>query len=200
MIAKHQKIVAATKLEKAYSSLSQAILLSENDNGPISEWEFENEQTTLDTGNNTFEVYILPYLNKVSKCTSNKCGEDITTIKNINGNLTMGRVNMHMTADGTGYSYFTTGQGYAWIFIDINGPKAPNRLGKDIFMADIYRQGKLKLWGTPDGMNSTRTRNDLINTEHSYACSNNADRQYQGGYCGALIQQDGWKISDDYPW
>ena len=21
-----------------------------------------------------------------------------------------------------------------------------------------------------------------------------------GRYCGALIQHDGWKISDDYPW
>lgn len=50
------------------------------------------------------------------------------------------------------------------------------------------------MWG--DGV----TRDRLINDTNGYSCKTGTQGGYAGGYCGALIQADGWEIKDDYPW
>lgn len=194
LIAEHQKLVTVNKLKKAYSTLSNAITMSENDNGPMKDWPFETSQYTVDNGQDVFSVYILPYLNKIGKCKGNQCGQYTSRMNNIRGESFLGRIVMHVLPDGTAYSYFTTGTTYSWIFIDINGPKDPNKLGRDIFMADI-KSGRLKFVG------EGASRNYLLNGSAGnggYGCSKDNSYVSAGGTCGALIQYDGWEINYDW--
>jgi hypothetical protein len=86
------------------------------------------------------------------------------------------------------------------VYIDTNGQKKPNKLGKDIFLFKYYvfhesdsnyYTGKF----LPYAYNNQR---DLLvgNTEHPEACYKNGN----GTLCAALILRDGWQIKDDYPW
>ena len=80
--------------------------------------------------------------------------------------------------------------------VDINGAKSPNRLGKDIFMLELdEKKNRIKFW------NQGQTNNQLkSNTGGGYQCTKGTNGNHAGGNCGAKIMQDGWKISDDYPW
>lgn len=85
--------------------------------------------------------------------------------------------------------------------IDVNGPKLPNRLGKDIFICTFPLLGNASLFfdqrfefhyvgSTFNGYRIlTESRDELFEN-----CKSG------GEYCGALIQYDGWQIKDDYPW
>ena len=60
-------------------------------------------------------------------------------------------------------------------------------------MTELKRNKRLvMLW-------NQKNRNILIK-DTNYACKKGMHAPYAGGYCGALIQYDGWQIKDDYPW
>ena len=72
------------------------------------------------------------------------------------------------------------------VYVDINGKKAPNIWGRDMFLADIFLvNGKFK-W---EGLHSNWSRDTLKNS-----CS-----PANSLYCGALIWLDGYEIKPDYP-
>ena len=72
------------------------------------------------------------------------------------------------------------------VYVDINGKKAPNIWGRDMFLADIFlANGKFK-W---EGLYSNWSRDTLKNS-----CS-----PTNSLYCGALIWFDGYEIKPDYP-
>lgn len=75
------------------------------------------------------------------------------------------------------------------IFVDVNGRKNPNIVGKDVFKFYINNSGKLVMPGYE------KTREELLQI-----CKNNASAVSIYGSCGALIQKDNWEIKDDYPW
>ncbi len=75
-----------------------------------------------------------------------------------------------------------------YIVTDINGKKAPNTLGKDIFvMSTMDNQFGFYRY---KGLESDREW--LLE-----ACSKGSK---ENRHCGRLIQYDGWEIKDDYPW
>ena len=75
-----------------------------------------------------------------------------------------------------------------YIVTDINGKKAPNTLGKDIFvMSTMDNQFGFYRY---KGLESNREW--LLK-----ACSKGSK---ENRHCGRLIQYDGWEIKDDYPW
>jgi hypothetical protein len=99
--------------------------------------------------------------------------------------------------DGTQYIIYKNGldstdAGNLDIIVDLNGNKKPNIIGKDAFCMRFNR-GQNKLIFIDPG-----DRNFLKNNS-IYGCNKTASDQ-PGLYCGALIQYDGWKIADDYPW
>ena len=61
-------------------------------------------------------------------------------------------------------------------------------------MAELVRNKRVVLWG-----NTLYDRDRLIN-HNQYACKKGTGADFAGGFCGALIQTDGWEIKDDYPW
>ena len=69
------------------------------------------------------------------------------------------------------------------LYIDINGKKGPNVFGRDTFLAQINSStGKFEWYGSTSNINSA-IRN----------CKNRAI------FCGALIQMEGFQITDNYP-
>lgn len=80
------------------------------------------------------------------------------------------------------------------ISVDINGDKGPNVSGKDVFhyYLNAGNVSRTNFWG----LTGTNIKRETLLNDSGRGCNKNAN----GQYCGALIQYDGWKISDDYPW
>ena len=211
VITKYQKQQTIAQLKKAYSTLDNASRLSQVENGEMRTWDKELYHTNI---KKYVETYYLPYINgEMSVNWVNKK----YTIYNLNGiprYTYAGFANnydvMLKTADGQLFIFHSTseGQSYLWIFADINGTKGPNRIGRDIFVFDGRDYGSNdkylvhfwgQFWGRNELMNDNVTEN--VHNSRGYGCSKkNKYGYYAGFYCGALIIQDGWKISDDYPW
>lgn len=191
LIENHQKKETVARLKSAYSILEQAILLSENDNGLVSEWDFAIDEAEF------FDKYILSYMTSVNKKAVLSPTKPYP-VKTIDGNACRSG-SLKVLNNGVGFLPLK-GADYFWIYIDINGTKEPNRLGRDVFVAELYRNKKLTMakQGSSSGENY---RNYLIN-ETNYGCKKalSSIAYYAGLNCGALIMYDGWKISDDYPW
>ncbi|MBQ8887193.1 MAG: type II secretion system protein [Candidatus Gastranaerophilales bacterium] len=179
-----------TKLKKAYSNLSNVIRLAESDYGSVSNWDFPSTYQGYEFSP-FYLMYIKPYLNTV-KSYQSRNSDYYKTINNIDGNPANQVTHWDYLADGTSIATFSAGTNYFWIFIDLNGEKNPNRLGKDIFMFDLKYKMALTFWGD---YNWSKLQNS-----DNYTCKKGTNQQYAGGYCGALIAKSGWKITEKYPW
>lgn len=193
LIQKQQKIEATSRLKKFYSAMSQAILLSENDNGPSKEWDktyyISDEDGNYDSAANRdlemayFNKYLKPYL-KYLKIEENP--EDLQNEENGQAN----QIRVHF-ADG---SYMNIYNGACMdLDFDINGKRQPNIAGKDIFKFILCPQAKA---ATECGGNKNwcaycpqcNTRESALDR-----CKNN------GVYCGRLLMMDNWEFKKDYP-
>ncbi len=182
----YQKQSTISKLKKAYSEFSSAVRMSETENGPVSTWDF-----TL-----TNKEFVEKYLEKfiiVNTYGKERPDPSVNAYVfyegyNLDGQKlnTLSGVTWYNLADGTSFKIFSNiANGYFWIFIDLNSDSKPNRLGRDIFMFDLYKQSKFIFW--PYDWNI-------------YTCKKGTGVQYAGGYCGAVIFNNGWEMPKDYPW
>ena len=204
VITKYQKKQTLTQVKKAYSTLGQIAQRAVADNGPI--LSTASERFTAEEYREIFNTYWLPYLKDIDifpegeciKLNNDNCeymnmdkrgflyGEVLTNVDN-------GQI-FFSTTDGMTYFIKIMDElpGYTrnWVFVDINGIKSPNRLGRDVFAfeVDFYKgiAGPTALtppdWFTVDPM--------IVNS----LCRG------PGISCVEKIMRDGWKISDDYPW
>lgn len=204
LITEHQKKVTITGLKKAYSVIQNAKELSENENGSMDMWMYPGGyyDYSSDTVEQFVRKYYLPYFQSAKECVGFDCFNKIYTPNpvTLNGQTMHGLMYEKyfvILPDGMILNFFPNlNAGYFWLFVDINGYKKPNRVGRDIFVFDIYKYAsneyKIKFWG------DLATRERLLNTVE-YSCNPNASR-YAGFVCGQLILHDSWQISDDYPW
>lgn len=199
LVGNYQKKETVAKLKKSYATLQELIRLSEKDNGEMSEWGFPENADYAANESEFFKKYFLPYMKVIGKSGSYAPDRVAYKVYNINGVSAINVLYWHILPDGSAIGMFSNIPGtYCWIFIDINANKGPNRLGKDIFMTEIYRKKRLTLWPSYDYTVYVKRQN-LIN-DSNYGCQKGGSGQYAGGCCGQLIQQDGWEIKDDYPW
>ena len=224
LIQNYQKKQTVVQLKKAYSELSQAISMAQKDFGPFEDWDFADFPTPDDRTQYFYENVLKPNL-KISKyCapSSNECWADdsYTLIGNRYSNLPNGRQGDISFITASGYSVFywihNVGTG-GWFFIDLNGPKKPNVLGKDIFTFMLnssrysYKNPRLGLIAhgmyildKDTNMMVPNSRDDIMTGNYSTdpgagSCSKTGIKN-QGLDCSALIMIDGWEIKDDYPW
>ena len=193
LIQNFKKQQTITGLKKAYTVINQAMKLSEVDNGSYDTWELGKSIGA--TAYN--EKYWLPYFKGAYICdTPQKCGyKSNTPFKDINGNpygttLTASSSRVpFMTADGIMYliSVMAGAQNApdTKIYIDINGSKAPNQYGVDVFIFERLNKGIL-----PHGYDATVE-------EIKNGCKLGGDNTFW--FCAAKIMTDGWQIKDDYP-
>ncbi|MDR1327196.1 MAG: type II secretion system GspH family protein [Heliobacteriaceae bacterium] len=205
LMANYKKQMTVTRLKETYSMLTQAVKMSEVNNGEIKDWNF----SACKTGEKCFEQYLMPYLKVVKK-------ESMSTLRNrakflqISGADESGLMLMR-PANGIAYTLangavlFTSNaavsSGFS-IATDIDGIKPVNQFGKDMF----YYVLNVKYGLVPLGYMDSSTeesygdydRTKIIKgvNSYKYACN----KQSRGMWCTALIMIDGWQIKDDYPW
>ena len=183
VVKKYQKISTVTKLKKVYTTLNQAIKLSEAENGEYEYWE-----QISDIGEDAyFNKYWKPYLKSAKICnTYQACGyKSNSPWVNLQGTNAqtpgvtyVGRLSLILT-DGAFVSIQTLSGGkiISTIYVDINAGNLPNKLGRDAFYFTRTNKGQ------------------VVASE-----GNNCTPSGVGTSCAKKIIEDGWQIMDDYPW
>ena len=188
VVGNYKKQQTIAKLKKAYSAINQALQLSEADNGEYSIWNHEPP-----TAREYLEQYWLPYFKVTQICdVPQDCGyESNSPYKTMKGDsnpftLIIPKYRLpFLTSDGILYniSLGFSDSNDKIIFVDINGSKKPNILGKDTFA----------FIGKP-----LENRNIIVGychendkTQIDNECSENG----QGFCCAEKIMRENWQIN-----
>lgn len=159
LVAKYKERQIVVQLKKSCSTLQQAFINAERDNGSIESLDldgFFKPKGAVELMN-----FFLPYLKTTKVCSisdssclppmyyypDNKAymnlGADTRTAKLVlaDGTLMMFRAyakncDANIVSQEPKYSKYC-----AWILVDVNGKKAPNALGKDLFAFDVFSTG-----------------------------------------------------------
>ena len=208
LVANYQKNVTVNRLKKAYSVMSNAFVTSQDENGDMNTWGMNNIGSVSDGYRNVIPPFLKNYIIKYLDV-SNDCGFDCPAQYNVkryrlNGNLWSWYGNYVIyLKDGTIVSFMVDNDSKVWkvvrVYVDINGDARPNVSGKDIFTFKLDTNGKsaLNMSGVTEVAKSKK-RSTLLGTCRD-CCNKNAG-DYAGDFCAGLIQYDGWKIKNDYPW
>lgn len=212
-IVKYQKQVTAERLKKSYITLSNALKMSEVENGDLASWDL--------TSDGAFDTYISPYIKKVKSCKN--CQVNYKIYKRFNGescndgshvlcnrglHLTQNIIYTHdgMVFGTSDHANLGTSSvatlALIQIEVDINGTAKPNRYNKDIFRFELSSKYGLKPFGYGIGAENWNRIGTNCNaremiTNSSHGCNKNA---IYGLWCTMKIYCDGWQIKDDYPW
>lgn len=218
LVKSYQQQVVISAVQKFYSTMAQAIKASEIDNGQIGTWDFPVVDGNGAPGSATvtfLNTYILPYLKISKKCdldTSTSCwnavlkpnGTSSTLMTNTDANIAK-----YTLQDGSEVAFkgFNNNVSIATL-VDINGAKAPNTLGNDVFAFVIAKQyGQPLNTGLGDiahintgGFYTMGVNMDITVDSYTWCgCSKSVTMPYAGFFCSAKIMTDGWQIKSDYP-
>ena len=211
LIQNYRKSVVENKLKSEYSLISNAIRMSEAKNGSSEDWATCDEDNSFECTKSFFDTYLAPELKTVKICGNDnkeECWTEPVSLSGKKGYLSPLIDNKGLTAilsNGTSLYMWAGGQNseaaHLQIWFDIDGPtKGKGIIGADVFgtitffkareeiRAGTFMQGCAKLLDVDNYKNDTE-----------YGCSKDVDTPWAGFYCGALIQQNGWKIPKDYP-
>lgn len=207
LIQNHKKHVVETRLAKFYTTINQAIQMSETVNGDKKDWEvlglgFEvddngNPDRTKPLARPWFEKYLQPYLKysryEIYSINTNVYFDDgsLLTIQGYSWSFYPDATKFKKLTDENGYQIAedksVSGRDYfSFLF-------APN--SSAIQCQHHYNKGVepyLYEWdGTLDGANGLKT------SQH-FGCKEELPPNGRA-YCTALIMLNGWKIPKDYP-
>ncbi len=199
LVQNYKKREYSTRLKKFYSMMSQAIKLSEVDNGPSSQWvipfRIKDDDGNVDwdagfeMGLNFFNTYFKPYMNIVGAEENVEISEGLA-FNNSKKNL---RVSLN---DGSIF-YFTVGN-CVDIDYDVNGLKSPNEAGRDIYKFVFCSNAEDSISNTfskKENQNFSVYCSGITNRDQALrACSKESYR------CPCLLQYDNFEFKDDYPY
>ena len=191
----YKKETTISAIKKSYTTLMQALISAETDNGTRGSW-------SISSTTDFFTTYLKPYLIITKDCGLSTYGECYYPIKKMDGDpagQTSPRQRFYLNDTYIGIVPLTVdggGNTFTMLEMDINGEKSPNICGKDVFFFVFYSQhSNSSLSGRlfPYGWNQSRA---TLRGTSGYGCNTAAP----GQACAALIMHDNWQISDDYPW
>ena len=146
LIANYKKQVIISKLNKVYSTISQAYIFAKSDNGELQDWKLEN-YTESDKDDEDILYYLLPYLKVLRFCGKSEKGCFPNVAYGSIGSTGFG-VNIDSSKwysnaileDGSIISSITFRSNVknkvivrGFIRVDVNGNNPPNVLGIDLF-------------------------------------------------------------------
>lgn len=195
LIQNHKRHVVETRLAKFYSVMNQAFEMAEAEHSDKKDWDIQNtDLSTLEW----YNKYLSKYINTVK----------IETAENIanSSNTTLPLVLYF--PDGSlvrftkkGWLFFPEAKDYKYCFAlervqECSGKKYfdffSNPSSDNVYMKNKGLEPYKYNWdGTIDGKRGLKTNNGL-------GCKKELPTNSRA-YCGALIQQNGWKIPKDYP-
>lgn len=213
LISKYQKQVTVAGLQKSYSVLSNMIRQAEAKHGVISEWpEWSSSLPWYRKAGNSkyvLENYLAPeangarvygsnaqsgnfYVRFMCDTTDNGADND-AQYKRMDGGSVITHLNeviySIMLADGSCIGFKPIDGDVSFVYVDINGAKKPNVVGKDFFEFILKYDGKV----IPRGYDLSEE--DLKNNRNCPVSG-----YYIGDCSAAKIMRAGWKITDDYQW
>ena len=196
IVGHYKRQETLSRLKKAYTTINQALKLSEADNGEYEYWD-----SGFDLGAEEYlNKYWLPYFNVLKICnTYSECNYNNaypwTRLNGQDYTLTFSSSGLRIpfiTTDGILYSISSAGAGTDGnlvesfsIYIDINGSRGPNTIGKDFF---IFERVKGK---------------GILPTCYNYNTSSieaNCSKTGVGVCCAQWIIMSGWQFPKDYPY
>lgn len=203
LINNYQKRSIETTLKETYSILQQTMKFTEYDDVALE--DFPDSPTGV---KEWFEKYLQPHLKYSNVCISkagcwHKSGSTKTLNKKVAvadykelglgaGNLTIKLYNgSNICIDGISSAYFRSVLGNVTdaslaIYIDANGDRPPNIIGKDIYvMAYTTSKGIV-----PAGYG-------LAPEEIDKNCSASANQENAGYYCLQKVKNNGWEIPNN---
>ena len=214
LVQKYKERVTVSKLKYVYTVFKNAERLSVSEYGDVSGWNFY--YSSSDKFNQSFwETYFLPYI-KYSPCEYSQ--RYIYSVSK-KGVFRTFQYPAYCLSDGIvfwGVSIASNGFliGKKIVF-DINGSKGPNIYGKDVFElyiskpikkgAENYADGSYYItpkcpaglsfcaWGTYHAADGWYWESDDEVISDCYDSAGNLNS------CGYIIQQNSWKIPDNYP-
>ena len=186
LIKKKKKSEASARLKKFYSTMQQAILLSENDNGSAKQWTKagyigKDPDTGLydDADAVNTEIYFNTYLKNYLKYLKTEKDEDTNLFK-------------VMLTDGS--SFLMRNGSCIDIIFDYNGDKYPNKEGRDQYRFLICPANNAKDYANPElSLQTYSSSTDTTREARKYACKSNP------AHCSGLLEYDNWTFKSDYP-
>ncbi len=201
LLTNFKKRETVSKVKAAYSIFSQAVKLSIQENDEPAGWDVSDEYTVA-------ERYLNPYMTGVQKILSQEwLDHDYYRMRTLssqgnpetNGYIDWGWIAAlpaYKLQNGMIFVYSNSNDRHKMITVDINGFAPPNIMGIDGFSFWIDDKTSTVV---PAGY--TLSRETLIEPTYDRACVRSPYWQYyNGSYCAALLQKDGWTMSKDYPW
>ena len=196
MITKCNNIVVETRLKSFYSKINQTIRLSEYDNEEKESW------TAKDT-NEFWEKYLKNYL-KYMRYENKRVGNsnDWRLVYLIDGSAFL--MDIYGTWDEEGNQKLKTNGGH-FIFCPsakyCEGGMDYEKWGRSQFVFGYWPAGEImpkyhKNKGVEPYLNAWNGKKEALYKGSGFACNEGA----KNFYCTAIIQQNGWKIPNDYPY
>ncbi len=207
LVGNYQKKAYVTQLSKVYSEVQQAALKYKNDNNAI------NLREAGLTSQAKMKSFLHDYLKVVADCDSvvkEPCFAAKYTDLNgtsHNANDSWSAATSVILASGSSmivdhpavYSQTVNGvtSHYGHMVIDVNGPKGPNRGGRDIFFAEFYDDGSIDVSGATPECKSKGVctgNKSLKDIRESYFNSNCKTGRYGTGCIGKILN-DNWEMN-----
>ena len=133
LMQSYKKHQVEVKLKDTYAILSNALNMSENENGSTSEWKiYWSTSKIADIAENK----LIPYLKVTKNCkdTKNLC---IKSITDMDGNI-FDISYSFILANGTSLGIVVQSEQFILLFADIDGPeRGKSELGRDVFAFSI---------------------------------------------------------------
>ncbi len=209
LINNYAKKSTISELKKVYSTLAQAIKLSQVENGDMMYWDFVDMLPR-----EFFEKYLASYLKVGSPFLYSDISSEIKYYRpngSVEKDFTFLYDNAIIYILSNGVALFFSGVKNVYtgkhvsFLVDINGYKnGPNRFGRDVFVFTIHRDHGVMPYGydkTSDTDKYQELDRDTLLNSPRYGCRNDKENtSTNGAYCFGLIFFDNWEIKDDYPW
>ncbi|MBP3925534.1 type II secretion system protein [bacterium] len=181
IITKYRRAVVENRLKKFYSTINQAVRLSIAEHEEIS-FDTSNLENSNDFVIKWYNEYILKYMNGI---------KIIDNAKDSNGHTYGIKVLMN---DGSGFTSFLYSANSLYLFYCIKADKScPVNTydGKNSFLFSYSPKENAFLSSYAD----KQTNINELKYHAAFGCYTGAKQ-----YCTRLIEINGWKIPDDYPW
>ena len=137
LVQKHTEKNTVKKVQKFYSTLSDAFSLAMKKNGPVSNWRLTDSGEA--STEKIYEVLFKPYFKIAKNCGGDNDGNCIANVKykflNNSDSVNFGTSRKYyiIALDDGSSVCFGGEDSNIYIFYDINGAKGPNQWGRDLF-------------------------------------------------------------------
>lgn len=196
-LSQREKKDVSFKLKLFYSDMMQTMQYSINNNGPVGEWGWSsNDKASF------LNDHIINYLHVSKKCLEGESdcfeSDSYLNLRNLKTSYDFSIYPSIVLQNGVSVAFklnngcSKNGSVCAFVFVDINGNKKPNKFGKDLFVFTIVNSNNTTFL-------PFKNSNDVLVflNDKKYGCSKKADVPM---YCAAYLSTNNWSIDSSYPW